>query len=96
MYLQACPTIQYIIEDSPRRLLDKDLEIDSPYNTYKHYGLPPGPVNNPGRKSIEAVLNPADTDYLYLVAAGDGTHTFSKTLSEHNRAKAEFNKNHRK
>jgi len=91
MYLQSCPTIQYLLPEGPRRLLDKDLEIDSPYNTYRHFGLPPGPVGNPGIVSILAACQPARTDYLYLVAKGDGSHSFSKTLTEHNRAKARFN-----
>jgi UPF0755 protein len=70
-----------------RPLLVKDLEIDSPYNTYKYPGLPPGPICNPGKASILAALYPADVDYLYFVAKGDGTHVFSSTLDEHNRAK---------
>jgi UPF0755 protein len=90
--LQADPTIQYIIPGAPRRLLIKDLEIDSPYNTYVYYGLPPGPINNPGKASIMAAIYPANTKYLYFVAKGDGSHVFSKTLSEHNRAKASFDK----
>ena len=90
--LQADPTIQYIIPDGPRRLLNKDLRIDSPYNTYRYAGLPPGPVNNPGRKSIEAALNPADVPYIYMVARGDNSHVFSRTLREHNIAKREFDK----
>jgi UPF0755 protein len=90
--LQADPTIQYIIPGVPRRLLIKDLEIDSPYNTYVYYGLPPGPINNPGKASIMAALYPANTKYLYFVAKGDGGHVFSKTLAEHNRAKASFDK----
>jgi len=92
MLLQADPTIQYIIDDGPRRLLNRDLEIDSPYNTYKNPGLPPGPINNPGLASIKAALYPADEKYLYFVARGDGSHIFSKTLNEHLRAKAEFDK----
>ena len=91
MKLQADPTIQYIIQGPPRRLLIKDLEIDSPYNTYMYYGLPPGPINNPGMASVKAALYPDSTNYLYMVAVGDGTHTFSKTLSEHIRAKEAFN-----
>lgn len=90
--LQADPTIQYILPGRPRRLLNKDLEIDSPYNTYVYYGLPPGPINNPGKASIMATIYPSDTDYLYFVARGDGGHVFSKTLKEHNRAKASFDK----
>lgn len=92
MRLQADPTIQYIIEDGPRRLLYKDLQIQSPYNTYIHKGLPPGPINNPGLKSIMAALYPEDTDYLYFVAAGDGSHNFSKSLKEHNLFKKKFNR----
>ncbi len=96
MRLQADPTIQYIIQDGPRRLLNKDLKIDSPYNTYLNYGLPPGPINNPGKESIIAAMYPADTNYLYFVARGNGYHAFSKTQSEHNHAKREFQKVRRK
>ena len=66
MRLQADPTIQYIIEDSPRRLLNKDLKIKSPYNTYLNYGLPPGPINNPGIESIKAALYPEQIDFLFF------------------------------
>ena len=90
--LQADPTIQYILDGPPRRLLLKDLQIDSPYNTYKYYGLPPGPISNPGEKSIHAAIYPADTDFIYFVAKGDGRHTFSKTAAEHRQAKAKFDK----
>ena len=90
--LQADPTIQYILDGPPKRLLYKDLEIDSPYNTYKYYGLPPGPIKNPGEKSILAAIYPAKTDYLYFVATGDGRHTFTKSAAEHSRAKAKFDK----
>jgi len=92
MRLQADPTIQYIITDSPRRLLNKDLKIKSPYNTYLNKGLPPGPINNPGIESIKAALYPADIDYIYFVARGDGYHTFSRTKEEHNKAKRKFQK----
>lgn len=92
MRLQADPTIQYIIPDGPRRLLKRDLEIDSPYNTYKYIGLPPGPINNPGLASIKAALHPAEVNYLYFVANGDGSHTFSRTLREHLRAKTKFDR----
>lgn len=92
MKLQADPTIQYIIEDGPRRLLKKDLMIESPYNTYLNAGLPPGPINNPGKESILAALFPTQNDYLYFVARGDGYHTFTKTEQEHNRAKRKFQK----
>ena len=90
MKLQADPTIQYIIDDGPRRLWSSDLQIESPYNTYLNDGLPPGPINNPGKASILAALYPADNDYLYFVAKGDGYHFFSKTSEEHNRAKLRF------
>jgi UPF0755 protein len=60
--------------------------MDSPYNTYRHPGLPPGPIGSPGREAILAVLDPADTRDLYFVSRNDGTHHFSATLTEHNRA----------
>ena len=92
MRLQADPTIQYIIKDGPRRLSLSDLKIDSPYNTYLYSGLPPGPIGNPGKASILAVLYPDDNDYLFFVARGDGYHTFTRTIDEHNQAKREFQK----
>lgn len=88
--LQADPTIQYIIPDGPRRLLKRDLAIDSPYNTYRYAGLPPGPVNNPGLQSIIAAIYPTQVDYIFFVARGDGSHIFSRTLNEHLRAKSNF------
>jgi UPF0755 protein len=88
MLLQADPTVQYAIAQArgsrKQRLYYKDLTIDSPYNTYLHAGLPPGPVNSPGLKSIEAALYPAAVPYLYFVAGPDGHHVFSRTLAEHN------------
>ena len=90
MKLQADPTVQYIIEDGPRRLLNKDLRIKSPYNTYIYQGLPPGPINSPGEQSLIAALSPQDNDYLYFVAKGDGYHTFSRNEKEHERAKRAF------
>ena len=87
MLLQASPTIQFLLPDGPRRLLKRDLQIDSPYNTYRYPGLPPGPINNPGKESILAALYPAPVKYLYFVANGDGTHTFSYTLAQHLKAK---------
>lgn len=89
--LQADPTIQFAIPGPPKRLLYKDLEIDSPYNTYKYAGLPPGPINNPGKKSILATLYPSSVAYLYMVAVGDGSHKFSMTLREHNYWHKRFN-----
>jgi UPF0755 protein len=90
MLLQADPTIQYIIPDGPRRLLYRDLSINSPYNTYMYPGLPPGPVNNPGEASIIAALYPESHDYLYFVADGSGGHRFSRTIEEHNKAVAAY------
>ncbi len=94
MPLQTDPTVIYAITKGQiqdegkgplgRRLLKKDLdETDSPYNTYKYPGLPPGPIANPGRAAIQAVLHPEKNDYLYFVADGTGGHVFSKTLGEH-------------
>lgn len=87
MRLQADPTVQYAIPDGPRRLFYKDYDYDSPYNTYRHAGLPPGPIGSPGRASIEAALFPADVDYLFFVATGDGGHVFTRTFKEHTVAK---------
>ncbi len=92
MLLQADPTVQFIIPDGPRRLLTKDLEIDHPYNTYRFAGLPPGPINNPGKESILAALHPATTEFLYMVADGEGGHIFSRTLDEHLIARTHLDK----
>ncbi|HCR17270.1 MAG TPA: endolytic transglycosylase MltG [Candidatus Latescibacteria bacterium] len=89
MRLQADPTVQYAIKDGPRRLFYKDYRISSPYNTYKHRGLPPGPIMSPGEASLKAALYPADVDFLYFVARGDGSHIFSRNAAEHERAKRE-------
>jgi UPF0755 protein len=86
MKLEADPTIQFIIEDGPRRVLYRDLTLDSPYNTYLYSGLPPAPINNPGKKSILAAINPARHNFLYFVSDGEGGHIFSKTYEEHQRA----------
>jgi UPF0755 protein len=84
MKLEADPTVAYAMGEYKGRLLYKDLEIDSPYNTYLHYGLPPGPICNPGEGSIAAALYPDSTSKaLYFVARGDGSHIFSMTLREH-------------
>jgi len=90
--LEADPTVQYIIPDGPRRLLYRDLEIDSPYNTYRYKGLPPAPINNPSRASVLAVLKPARHDYIFMVARADGSgeHTFSRTAVEHQSAVREY------
>jgi len=83
--LESCATIQYALGENRPRILYRDLEIDSPYNTYRHAGLPPGPIASPGIASVRAVLWPAEVDYLYFVARGDGTHLFGKTFDEHRR-----------
>jgi len=85
MPLQADPTVQYAVADVPRRLTRNDLKVDSPYNTYLRYGLPPGPINNPSRKSILAALYPAKHSYLYFVSDNNGRHRFAKTYQEHQR-----------
>ena len=96
MYLQADPTIQYILPGKNRRLYNKHLQIDSPYNTYKFRGLPPGPINNPSLDAIKAAINPAKTDYLYFVADGKGRHIFTKTNKDHNKAKKQLKMNRKK
>ncbi len=93
--LQADQTIQFILEDGPRRLLNKDLKIDSPYNTYLHSGLPPGPICNPGKKSILAAIFPAEENYFYFVSDGDGQHNFQRTQREHLKAKSKLDKRRR-
>lgn len=90
MRLEADPTVQYLLPEPKPVLTYRDLEIDSPYNTYRVNGLPPGPIANPGRASLLAALKPAKTDYLYFVAKPDGSHYFSRTLAEHNQAVARY------
>ena len=85
--LGADPTVKYALQRNHHRLSLRDIKVDSPYNTYLYDGLPPGPICSPGMRSIRATLSPADTDYLYFVANWDGTHTFTRTLREHNAAK---------
>jgi UPF0755 protein len=87
MLLQADPTIQYIIPGPNRRLYNKDLRLDNPYNTYKYRGLPPGPINNPGLSALKAAAQPAKTKFLYFVADGEGRHIFTHNNEEHNEAK---------
>jgi UPF0755 protein len=82
MRLEADPTVQYALGEG-RRLRFFDLDIDSPYNTYRRAGLPPGPINNPGKLSILAALYPENHDYLFFVATGTGGHRFAKSYSDH-------------
>jgi len=86
MRLQTDPTVIYAIEEFDGNIRKKDLNIDSPYNTYRYKGLPPGPIANPGIKSIVAALNPIRSNHLYFVSRKDGSHHFSSNLREHNRA----------
>ena len=96
MKLQADPTIQYIVNNKNdtdgkwRRILYDDLKTDSPYNTYKYAGLPPNPINNPGKSAILAVLYPEKNDYYYFVADGNGGHKFAKNFSQHIRLVREY------
>jgi UPF0755 protein len=86
MLLQIDATVLYALGHHKDRVLFADLKVDSPYNTYKYPGLPPGPICNPGIESIKAALRPAKVDYLYYVARSNGSHIFSTTLAEHNAA----------
>jgi len=90
MPLQSDPTAVYGVRAFTGKVSKADIERPSPYNTYLNKGLPPGPIGNPGRDAVKAAMSPAETDYLYFVARQDGTHQFSRTLEEHNRAVARF------
>jgi UPF0755 protein len=88
MPMQADPTVIYALQLAGRydgNIRREDLQVDSPYNTYRYPGLPPGPIASPGRAALEAVAKPADSDYLYFVSRNDGSHVFARTLDEHNR-----------
>jgi UPF0755 protein len=93
MTLDMCSTVKYTMDEPPVRLLYVHLEIDTPYNTYRVSGLPVGPISNPGLAAIEAALWPSDTNYLYFVLRDEttGEHHFSRTLDEHNAARARYN-----
>jgi UPF0755 protein len=93
MLLQSDPTAVYGLPDFKGPIKRQDLERKSPYNTYLHKGLPPGPICNPGTGAIDAALNPADTEYLYFVASGDGRHVFSKTYAGHMKNIRKYRKN---
>jgi UPF0755 protein len=91
--LQCDPTVQYALDlvgRPEKKLQSADLRVDSPYNTYEHRGLPPGPIAEPGEASLRATLDPAPTDYMYFVANDQGGHFFSKTLAEHNQNVARY------
>lgn len=93
MLLQCDPTIIYSLKLDNRfrgKIYRSDIKHDHPYNTYVYKGLPPGPIANPARESLQAALNPAQTDYYYFVAKADGSHYFSRNLREHNRAVQKF------
>lgn len=90
MRFESCATIRFALNKYTGPVLLKDLDVASPYNTYRHWGLPPGPICSPGLKSIEAAAHPADGDWLFFVVAGDGSQIFSKTFEEHKKAKARY------
>ncbi len=95
MKLDCNPTIIYALKEKGQyegRLRSRDMRLESLYNTYLHAGLPPGPIANPGRDSLEAALYPADEDYLYFVSRNDGSHYFSRTFREHQNAVIMFQK----
>lgn len=88
MPMQADPTVIYALKRAGRwngNIRKADLSFDSPYNTYRYPGLPPGPIASPGKAAIDATISPADVDYLYFVSRNDGSHAFAATLTEHNR-----------
>jgi UPF0755 protein len=93
MGLQCDPTVIYALERTGRytgNLTRADLQFDSPYNTYRYAGLPPGPIAAPGQASLEAASQPANVPYLYFVSRNDGSHAFASTLDEHNRNVQEY------
>ena len=95
--LQCDPTVQYAMElagHPEKKIQPGDLRLDSPYNTYRYRGLPPGPIANPGEASLRAALAPAQTDFMYFVANDQGGHSFSRTLAEHNRNVARLRRLH--
>jgi UPF0755 protein len=82
MPLESDATVQYVLGTPKEKLTDQDVRTPSPYNTYLHYGLPPGPICSPGLASIRAVLYPAQTNYLFFMGKADGSHVFSVTYGE--------------
>lgn len=95
MRLQTDPTVIYAMINFDGNIRKKDLSIDSPYNTYKYHGLPPGPIASPGLDSIRAALEPDHSDYLYFVSRKDGSHQFSTNYADHSRAVQKYQLNHR-
>jgi UPF0755 protein len=96
IYLESCASVLFALGEHKKRLRYKDLEIESPYNTYRRFGLPPTPICSPGKESLMAALHPADTDYLYFFSKGDGSHIFSKTYKEHLNLQRDFKRNPKK
>jgi UPF0755 protein len=99
MALQCDPTVIYALQRADRyhgNLTRENMQVESPYNTYRYPGLPPGPIANPGRASLEAAAHPADVPYLYFVSRGDGSHAFAATLEEHNRNVDEYQRRGRR
>ena len=92
MLLQADPTVQYLMPKQKKNLLYEDIEIDSPYNTYKYKGLPPGPINNPGITAMIAASNPAQSNFLYFVSNRQGTHIFNHTYQQHLKSKRDVSR----
>ena len=88
--LESCATVEFALGVQKERLTNEDLQVVSPYNTYRHSGLPPGPICNPGRASLHAALHPPQTGYFFFVARGDGTHEFSRTNREHEAARRQI------
>ena len=87
MLLQADPTIQYLLPKQKKRILYKDTQIDSKYNTYLYEGLPPGPINSPGIDAMIAAVNPMKTNFLYFVSNKKGRHIFNETYQDHLKSK---------
>ena len=96
MRLQTDPTVIYAITNFDGNIRKKDLSIDSPYNTYKYHGLPPGPIASPGLDSIQAALEPEQSDYLYFVSRKNGSHQFSTNYADHTRAVQKYQLSHRR
>jgi UPF0755 protein len=98
MALQCDPTVIYALQRANQyhgNLTHENMQIDSPYNTYRYPGLPPGPIANPGRASLEAAAHPANVPFLYFVSKGDGSHVFATSLEEHNRNVDEYQRHRR-